>query len=153
MLSDVGGWGVSKCSGRRIVFIKENWIYAMARHHAEPDINILLTRNLPFDSYVRQWSHPLMIPLHCLWAKSNNRTRGQFECDVNRFCFCFNFVRSHTCCGCCSIVCLRFQVVQIKQIDCKLNTLLCQNLRGMGGQIANFGKKHSSSFQHYRRMT
>ena len=25
-----------------------------------------------------------MIPLHCLWAKSNNRTRGQFELERNR---------------------------------------------------------------------
>ena len=25
-----------------------------------------------------------MIPLHCLWAKSNNRTRGQFEVERNR---------------------------------------------------------------------
>ena len=41
--------------------------------------NILLTRNLPMDSGVRQWSHPSMIPLHCLWAKSNNRARGQFN--------------------------------------------------------------------------
>ena len=36
-----------------------------------------------------------MIPLHCLWAKSNNRTRDQFECDVSWFRFCFDFVRSH----------------------------------------------------------
>ena len=56
-----------------------------------PDILLitLLTRNLPFDSDVREWSHPLMISLHCLWAKSNNRTRGQFECDVTFF---FNFL-------------------------------------------------------------
>ena len=47
---------------------------AMTRHHAEPNINILFTRNLPFDSDVRQWGHSFMIPLHCLWAKSNNRT-------------------------------------------------------------------------------
>ena len=98
-------------------FIKENWIWAMTRHHAN---NILLTRNLPFDSDVRQWSHPLMILLHCLWAKSNYRTRGQFECDM--FCFCFDFVHSHSRWGCCSIVCLRFQDVQIKQVDCKMNT-------------------------------
>ena len=24
-----------------------------------------------------------MIRLHCLWAKSNNRTRGQLDCDVD----------------------------------------------------------------------
>ena len=29
----------------------------MTRHHAESNINILLTRNLPIDSGARQWSH------------------------------------------------------------------------------------------------
>ena len=46
--------------------------------------------------------------LHCLWAKSNNRIRGQSECDVTWFRFCFDFVRSHARCGCFSIACLRF---------------------------------------------
>ena len=52
VLSDVGGWGVSECSGCSIFifFIKENWIWAMTRHHAN---NILLTRSLLFDSDVR----------------------------------------------------------------------------------------------------
>ena len=45
-----------------------------------------------------------MIPLHCLWAESNNRTCGQFECDVTWFYFCFEFVCSHARCGCCSIL-------------------------------------------------
>ena len=54
----------------------------MTRHRAEPNINILLTRNLPFDSDVRHWSRILMIPMHCLWAKQNNRARGQFENDA-----------------------------------------------------------------------
>ena len=55
MLSGVGEKGVSECSGRPvfIFFIKESWICAMTRHHAEPN-NILLTRNLPFDSDVKQ---------------------------------------------------------------------------------------------------
>ena len=48
---------------------------------------ILLTRNLTFDPDIRQSSHLLMIPLHCF--SSNYRTRGQFECDVLRFCFLF----------------------------------------------------------------
>ena len=97
------------CPGRPIfsVFIKENWIWAMARHHAESNINIFLTRNTLIDSGVRQWSHLLIIKLHCLWAKSNNRTRGQFEYDVTWFCFCFNFVCSHTWWSYCSIVCWR----------------------------------------------
>ena len=46
-----------------------------------------------------------MIPLHCLWGKSNNRTRGQLDCDANWLCFCFDFVLSHALCGCYSIVC------------------------------------------------
>ena len=84
---------VSDCSGRLIFifFIKENWILAMTRHHA---YNILLTRNLHFDSDVRQWSHPLMILLHCLWAKSNHRTLVQLGLDVTLFLFWF---RSFTC--------------------------------------------------------
>ena len=42
----------SECHERPIFifFIKENWICAMIRHHAESNINILLTRNLPIDS-------------------------------------------------------------------------------------------------------
>ena len=68
------------------------------------NINILLTRNLWIDSGVRQWRHALMIPLHCLWAKSNNRTCGKFECNVTWFCFYFEFIRSHARCGCRSIV-------------------------------------------------
>ena len=56
---------------------------------------------------VSQWSHPLAIPLHCLWTKLNNRTRCQFECDVTWFCFCFDFVCTHARCGCCSKVCWR----------------------------------------------
>ena len=66
-----------------------------------PDIMLSQTWIYYIDSGVGQRSHPLMIPLHCLWAKSNNRTCGQFEGDVTWFCFCFDFVR----CTCCSIVC------------------------------------------------
>ena len=58
-----------------------------------------------------------MIPLHCLWAKPNNKTRGQFEWDVTWFCFFFYFVRSHARGGCRYIVCLRFQTEQIKQVN------------------------------------
>ena len=60
-----------------------------------PDINISLTRNLPFDSEVRQWRHPLTTSLHCLIDQSNTRTRGQFEYDITWFCFYFDFVRSN----------------------------------------------------------
>ena len=49
MLSDVGDKG-SKCSGHPIfvIFMKENWICAMTRHHAEPDINILTLFRMGF---------------------------------------------------------------------------------------------------------
>ena len=101
----------------------------MTGHHVEQNINIILARNLSFDSDVRQGSRPLMIPLRCLWAKSNNRTRDQFECDMTWFCFCFDFVRSHARCGCCSTVCLHFQVEQIKQVDCKMSTKNVNNYK------------------------
>ena len=55
-----------------------------------------------------------MTPLHCLWAKSNNRARGQFECDVFGFVFVFiSFVPMDG-----AVVvpygCLRFQLVKKK---------------------------------------
>ena len=59
------------------VIIKENWISAMIREPAKSN-NILLTRNLSIDPGVRQWICPFMIPLHCLWTKSNNRKIGIF---------------------------------------------------------------------------
>ena len=126
MLLNVRGWGdgVSECSRPPIFtfFIKENLIFALTRHHAEPNINILLTRNLPFGSGVTQWSYPLMIPMHCLWAKSNNRTHGQFDCDVTWFCFCFDFVRSHML-GAAVVPWFVYvsKLLQIKQVDCKIS--------------------------------
>ena len=58
MLSDVGGGGVIEWSGGPnlifFILIKENWISPMTRLHAEPNINILLSRNLSFHSDVRQ---------------------------------------------------------------------------------------------------
>ena len=99
-----GGRLASVLDVQPLFFIKENWICDMTRNHAEPNINTLLTRNILFDSDVRQWSHPLMIPLHCLWARSKNSTGGEFECDLTWFRFCFDFVRSHARSRCFSIV-------------------------------------------------
>ena len=48
----------------------------MTRHRAESNINVLLTRNVPFDTSVRQWSQAssfIMIPLYCLLAKLKNQ--------------------------------------------------------------------------------
>ena len=113
------------------------WGWAnQTRHHAEPNSNIILARNFPFESDVRQWSHPWMIQLHCLWAKWKNRTLGQFECDLTWFHFCFDFVPSHTRCGFPSIVCLCFQVVQIKQVECKTSTK----------NVNNYKKRHFMIF-------
>ena len=65
----------------------------MTRLHTKSNINMLLTKKLPIESDVR---HPLMIPLHSLWAKSNKRTCGQFEYDVTWFCFVsISFVHMH----------------------------------------------------------
>ena len=89
-----------------------------------------------------------MIPLHCLWAKLNNRTHGQFECDMTWFCFCFDFV-------------------QIKQVDCKMSTetvaypglslgmlfFVKQNLKGswksesLGHEVRHPGKSFMFTFR------
>ena len=75
------GSGVGKAKTIRYrAYGEKNLICTMTRHHAEPNINILLTRNLPFDSDIRQLSHLFIIPLHCL-------TRGKFKCDVLGFVF------------------------------------------------------------------
>ena len=56
------------------------------------------------------------------------KQNGHCEHDVALFflvfflvLFSFDFVHSHALCGCCSIVCLRFQVTQIKQVDYKMS--------------------------------
>ena len=50
----VGAVVGSKCSGQQSLFsIKENWIFSMTRHHAESNINVLLSRNLPIECGVR----------------------------------------------------------------------------------------------------
>ena len=70
-----------------------------------------------------------MIPLYYLWDESNNRAHGQFECDVTRFCFYFDFICLHTRFSCCSIVGLRFHVAQIKHADCKMSTKNVNNYK------------------------
>ena len=107
----MGGKGMSSL----FFFVKENWILAMIRNHAN---NILLTRNLHFDSDVRQWSHPL---IYCCIVCGLNRTTERVV-SLSVTWLCFDFVCSHARCGCSSIVCLRFQDMQIKQVDCKMNT-------------------------------
>ena len=81
-----------------------------------------------------------MIPLHCLLAKSNNRTCDQLECGMTWLCFWFDLVRSHAWHGSCSIVCLRFQVVQIKQADCKMSTKNVNN-------YDTFGQLHTQEYK------
>ena len=56
MLSDIeGDAGVGGVLDVHSIFlIKENCICAMTRHHAESNINILSTKNLPIESGVRQ---------------------------------------------------------------------------------------------------
>ena len=56
MLLDVGGWGLASVLDVQSLFffIKDSWICDMTGHHVELNINMLLTRNLPFDSDVSQ---------------------------------------------------------------------------------------------------
>ena len=131
LLDEGGGEFASVLDVQSSFFNKENLICAMTRHHAN---NILFTRNRPFDSDIRQLNHLLMITLNCLWAKSNNSTPCQFEYGMSLCiylfiylfiqCFCLNsFIHMH---GAVVVwnnkVCLRFQVIQLKQVDCKMST-------------------------------
>ena len=102
---------------------------AMTKHHAEPNVNILLTRNISFDSDVIQWSHPLTRPLYCLWANWNNKRLVNLKMTWLGLFFFFDFVCSQARYGCCSILCLRFQVVQIKKVDCKMGTKNVNNYK------------------------
>ena len=61
------------------------------------------------------------------------------------FCFCFDFVRSHVQCGCCYIICLRFQVVQIKQVDYKMSTINVTNYKKTFHDI--FGQLHTQEYK------
>ena len=88
----IGLTGEGEGRGLAISWTSNLFFFLLKKIGFDLKMNILLTRYLLFDSDVRQWSHPLMIPLHCLWAKSNTKTRGQFECDLPWFCFCFVFV-------------------------------------------------------------
>ena len=49
LLNASGGGGISECPGHSIFifFIKENWNCGMNRYNAEPNINLLLTGNIP----------------------------------------------------------------------------------------------------------
>ena len=130
MLSEVESWGVASVLDVQslIFFIKENWICAMTRHQAESNINILLTRNLPFDSGVIQWIHPFMIPLHCCGL---NRT---IECVVNLNVTCFVlflfWVRSFTC----TLQVLFHSLFEIERLRPRgWNNFGCTWTRGMGG--------------------
>ena len=109
MLSDVVGWSVSECSGRPILifFVKENWICAMTRHHAN---NILLARNLPFDTDVNEVKPSFndTTALFCGLNRTIERMVALNMTCLNFFLFLFDFVHSHARCGCSSIVCLHF---------------------------------------------
>ena len=75
------------------------------------NIDILLTRNLPFD-------------YRCIVCELNRTIERGVNVNVTWLDLfsCFVFVRLHARCSCCFIVCLRFHVVQIKQVDCKMST-------------------------------
>ena len=49
--------------------------------------------------------------------------------NLNVMCFCFDFIRSHAWYGCCFIICLCFQVVQIKQVNCQMSTKNVNNCK------------------------
>ena len=109
-----GSWIVSVNSGRPV------FIFLLNKIGFTPWSDIILImyywQEIVLLTLMSDWNHLSITPLHCLWAKSNNRKRGWL------FFFAPDFVHSHARCGCSSTVCLGFQVIQIKQVDCKMNT-------------------------------
>ena len=88
MLLDKKG-GVSICPGRSsdvfIFFIDKNWIWTMTRDHSN---NILLTRNLPFDSDVGE---AILYLYHCIVCGLNRTIERVVNLNVTWLCFCFVF--------------------------------------------------------------
>ena len=102
------GWRFSECSGRPIFicFIKENWIFTMTR-------------------YAKSDSEAILWWYHCIVCGLNRTIEHVVNLNMTWlyfFYFWFDFVCSNARCRCCPIVCLCFQVMQIKQIDCKMST-------------------------------
>ena len=70
--------------------------------------------------------------------------------------FNFDFVRLHARCSCWSIVCLRFRVVQIKQVDCKMwiifGQLYTQKYKAMEKQIVKLQLNEKKSQESQTRL-
>ena len=112
-----------RTSNLYIVFIKENWICFMTRHLAEPDINII-DKKSSFWLW-HQTGKPYFNDTIVCWL---NRTT-EHVVSLNVMWLSFDFVRSRARCGCCFINCLRFQVVERKQADCKMSTKNVNNYK------------------------
>ena len=112
--------------------------------------NTILAGSLPFDSDIRQWTHPLMIPfIICGLNWIIERVVILNMMWLYLFLFLFGFVHSpHAQCRCFSIVCLRFQVIQIKQmqikqVDCKMSIKISSKKKVFKTTFCdNFGQFH-----------
>ena len=87
------GWGVASVLHVQPLF----FLLKKIRSAPWPDIMLsqtlmLLIRNLLLNLMLYSKSHSFIMPFHFLWAKSNNKTRGQFECDKTWLRFRFDFV-------------------------------------------------------------
>ena len=71
-------------------FIKENWICTMTRHHVESIIDKISSCCLLCQTVKPCFNDTIAL---FVGTMSNNRTCGQFECDMTWLCFCFDFVR------------------------------------------------------------
>ena len=110
MLSDVGGGGLAS-----VLNVQSLWpdIMLIIYHWQE----IFLLTPTSDSEVILQW-------YHCIVCGLNRTIERVLNMNMRwLYFFClFDFVHSHAECGCCSIVCLRFQVMQIKQVDSKMST-------------------------------
>ena len=112
MLSNVEGWGISKCSRLLILVFLSNWICTTTRHANK----ILLAKNLPFNSdseTILQW-------YHCIVYGLNWTIERVFNLNMIWRSFCYSCLIS--------LVQLLFHSLFTFssyakiQVDCKMNT-------------------------------
>ena len=111
--------------GSQVFWTSNRSIFWLKKTGFEPWPDIMLI--------ICYWQEIFLLPLtsdsetilwlyQCLVCGLNRTIEHVVNLNVTWLCFCFDFVHSHVQCCCCSKVCLRFEDVQIKQVDCKMST-------------------------------
>ena len=124
MLSDVWGWG-----GVRECFRCPILIFILKKIGFVPWPSIMLSQTLIyywqeiFTFTLTSDSEAILYRYNCIVCGINRTIERVVNFNVTWLSFVFVLILfvHNTRCGCCSIACLRFQVVEIKQVYCKMS--------------------------------